>query len=263
MVQLWGGDAEVKQEADKTINGHLVQDASQVDERRSAQLDPIAEAGEAPLRRREGLVVAVKADDTEVNAELQDRLGVAATADRGVQHDATRNVGQGCQDLFDHHWLVVEPGRSPPAVVIAMVRHCPFRRSGGRDDPDPVGSSFDRPPIGWRTSGCLPESGWMASGRSRGLPSCRPGDGPGTSRSWTGRRGHLVSSFTLPLGRMPIGQIPIPCRKASATDLSRPGAISDHVVGFQISIQSMAPQTMTSCSREARVRSFSGIITRP
>jgi len=39
--------------------------------------------------------------------------------------------------------------------------------------------------------------------------------------------------------------------------------MSAQVMGFQISIRSMAPQTTTSCSKRAKARNFSGSITRP
>ena len=200
-----GGDAQVKQEAGQVGHAGTVQYGPKVHEGGPVQLHPVTEWGQPGGAGHQRLVIAVNPEDPEVAPHCQHGFGVTSTAYRGVQYDTGRHVGQSFQDLGHHDRPMLEVGGPLPVVLAASFHHRSVRRSVDLDEAGPGGPSLDRPPICWRTSGCLPESGWMASGRSRGLPSCGPGDGPGTNRSVTGRRGLWLSWCVLPLDPNSVG----------------------------------------------------------
>ena len=115
--------------------------------------DPLTESDQSPFGRGEGLVVEVEAHDAQVGAGFQYRLGVASTPDCGIKHCSGRGSPEGIDHLSDHDRPVFEVGG------ITSFRHRFLLGLSPGTDPGP---SIDRPPTNGCTSGCLPESGWMA-----------------------------------------------------------------------------------------------------
>ena len=121
------------------------------------------EPGQSPFGRGEGLVIEVEAHDAQVGAGFQYRLGVASTPDCGIEHCSGRGSLEGIDHLSNHDRPVFEVGG-----VTLFGHRCLLGLSPGTDP----GPSIDRPPTNGCTSGCLPESGWMARRAEGDLPSC-------------------------------------------------------------------------------------------
>ena len=86
-----------------------VHDLAEVVEPGVDGVEAVAEAREPGGRRGEGVAIAVDADDREVRSPaVEDRLGVAAAAERGVEHDARRHGREHVDDLVEHHGAVLE-----------------------------------------------------------------------------------------------------------------------------------------------------------
>ena len=68
----------------------------------------VAEAVEPRSRRLERVGIAVEAEHPQIGARVEDRLGVATTAERGVEHDTARYRPERVDDLVAHHRRVLE-----------------------------------------------------------------------------------------------------------------------------------------------------------
>src|SRR5690606_26051776 len=115
-VELRRADAQVEERAARArpseARQHLGEDLAQTVEAGAADDDALAEAGEPLAGGRDGVGVLVEAEDRQVRVGVEERLGVAAAAEGGVDDDARGHGREQLDDEVDHHGAVVEAAHS-------------------------------------------------------------------------------------------------------------------------------------------------------
>ena len=107
-VQLRRRHAEVEQGSGQLLDSCVVDHLAETVEAAVHGRDAVAEAVQPSPRGGERLLVAIEAEHGELRAAVEHRLGVAATAERGVEQRPGRDRGEDVDDLVDHHRLVDE-----------------------------------------------------------------------------------------------------------------------------------------------------------
>ena len=89
---------------------------------------PPPEPAQPASRRVQRLLVAIETEHGELRTAFEERLGVAAAAECGVEQRAGGNRGEHVDDLVDHHRLVGEVRRCHGiAAISALVRSATSR----------------------------------------------------------------------------------------------------------------------------------------
>ncbi|GMA40053.1 hypothetical protein GCM10025883_20980 [Mobilicoccus caccae] len=127
LVELEGGDAEVEEHPVEGTDAHLGQHLGDLVVHGVDRGEPVAEPGESLPRQVDGLRVAVQADHPRRRARLEDRLGVATHAERGVETDGALALQRRSEQLHDavaHHRHVPVRGvarrRVHPVALLSM-----------------------------------------------------------------------------------------------------------------------------------------------
>ena len=99
LVQLQRGDAEVEEDRVGPVQPEVGEHGRHVVADRVDAGEAVAEASEPAGRERERLRVAVDADGAGLRAMLEERLGVAAHAERAVHEDRSLALEGGSEQL--------------------------------------------------------------------------------------------------------------------------------------------------------------------
>ncbi len=128
-----------------------------------AERDPFTEGGERRPCRCEGVGVLVEPHHPEVRVSGEQGEGVAPATHGGIDHDARWHRCEQLDHSLDHDGPVQE------GVASQVLAH------GAPGDRVRATSLTGSPPVGRcrRDFSPIVRDG---SGRSRGIPSCRPGD---------------------------------------------------------------------------------------
>ncbi len=216
LVELERRDTQVEQDAHRRPLGVLGEHRGDVVVDGVHGDEALTEAGEALAGQRQGLLVAVQADDPRRGAPFQDRLGVAAHAQGAVDAHGARVLQRGLQQVDDavaqhgdvpfggvssaaHPVLRVGAAVAGAVVVLWLLRVSSVVAAVGRpggwspSDPRPARGKSRREPgrleagrrvVGGRGCGCRT---W---GRARGVGGSglrAPGPPPRSRRSTTSR----------------------------------------------------------------------------
>ncbi len=98
-VELHRGDAEIEEHARYSPNGELFQHLLDAVVDGMDEVDAVRERRETLGREREGVAIAVETDVAKIGEPAQERLGVAAQPERGVDEDGARALEGGGEQL--------------------------------------------------------------------------------------------------------------------------------------------------------------------
>ena len=89
---------------------------------------PLTEPTQPSPRRGQRLLVTIEAEDGQLRAAFEERFGVTAATERGVEQGPLRHRGEHGHDLVHHHRLMGELVESHDvAAISALVRSATWR----------------------------------------------------------------------------------------------------------------------------------------
>ena len=190
-VELRRTHAEVEQCTRQSFGAERLHRCSETVEASVADRDPIAVCSESSAGGGQGHLVTIETEDRDAAVCCQQCSGMAGSAERGVDDDAVRHLGENLDDLVTHDRHVGESGR-----IVVRSASCRWGVVFGHcNDPPvvPVTSAVCSLPIRGARRDVSPVV-LMASGRSTGLPFADRKTADGRDR-WGCGSGPFVSSW--------------------------------------------------------------------
>ena len=126
-IELRGRDAEVEQGAGQAVDSGAGEHLGKLVEAAVHGRHPPAESVQPSPRRAQRLLVAIEPEHGQLGTAFEERFGVTAAAERGVEQGSRRHRREHGDDLIDHDRLMGELVLSHELAISALVRSATSR----------------------------------------------------------------------------------------------------------------------------------------